>query len=114
MPDPGFAEAVRDALLAPALRLFDLHEQTFWISYVTALALAAVFFLWSRRQRKTSLKGLARYLAPARLLRHPSTRLDLQMYVLASVYLSLQAATILAGTQGLGAALLKGIVALLG
>src|SRR6185369_10194483 len=99
MLDPiGLLES---ALLAPVTRLFDVQQQTFWLSYLGCLAMALGFFLWSRRKHRATGKGLARYLWPARLLAHPSTLLDLKIYVLGSMYLSLQGATIFASMESL-------------
>ncbi|MDC7681735.1 sterol desaturase family protein [Asticcacaulis sp. BYS171W] len=99
-------ETLIDILLAPITRLFDIQQQTVWISYLGALIVAAVFYLTSRRRRKTSLKGLWRYLFPKRLMRHPSTRLDLKMYLYSSLYLAGQAVILLGGMKGLSAGLL--------
>ncbi len=89
------------ALLAPVLRVFDMAEQTWWGSYAGAAVLAAGFYLWSRRGRKTTIRGLLRYLAPRRLLRHASTRLDIKMYVFSSIYLAFQALIVFGGMTGL-------------
>ncbi len=103
-----------DALLAPFTRLFDMSEQTWWGSYVGAVVLAAVFYLWSRRRRKTSIRGLLRYLAPRRLLRHPALWLDVKMYVFSSIYLAFQALIVLGGMEGLSQLILYAAEPLVG
>ncbi len=95
-----------DIALAPITRLLAPNEQTLWVSYVGAFIVAACFYLWHRRKRKTSLKGLVRYLFPKKLVQHPSSRLDLKMYLYSSLYLALQSLLVLGGTEGLSITLL--------
>lgn len=97
------------ALFAPVTRLFDMSEQTWWGSYAGAALLAAGFYLWSRRRRKTSVRGLLRYLWPRRLLARASTRLDIKMYVFSSLYLAFQALIVFGGMEGLSG-LILGVV----
>ena len=97
------------ALLAPVTRLFDMAEQTWWGSYVGALVVAAGFYLWSRRGRRTTVGGLLRYLWPRRLLRHASTRLDIKMYVFSSLYLAFQALIVFGGMEGLSQLILHAV-----
>ena len=103
-----------DALLAPLTRLFDMSEQTWWGSYAGAAVLAAVFYFWSRRKRKTSLSGLLRYLFPRRALRHPAFWLDVKMYVFSSVYLAFQALLVFGGMEGLSQLILLAVEPLVG
>ena len=95
-----------DIFLAPVTRLFDHSEQTLWVSYLGALMVAIFYYLWHRRHRKTSLKGLRRYLFPKKLIQHPSTRLDLKMYLFSSLYLALQSILLFGGMDGLSQLLL--------
>ncbi|ESQ77017.1 sterol desaturase family protein [Asticcacaulis sp. YBE204] len=95
-----------DILVFPVTRLFDVHQQTIWISYLGTLIVATGFYFVTRRRRKTSLKGLWRYLFPKRLVAHASTRLDVKMYIYSGLYLAAQAAILLGGMKGLTPALL--------
>ena len=106
--------ALRDILLSPVARFFQPGAQTFWSSYVGAAIVAGLYYLWSRRNRKTTLKGLFRYLFPRKIVRSLSTRLDLKMYIMSSLFLALQAAVWFSGMKGLNEIFLKGLVYILG
>ena len=101
MPPSFSPQNLVEIALRPLTRLFDSTEQTLWVSYVGALVVAVCFYLWHRRKRKTSLRGLRRYLFPKKLIQHPSTRLDLKMYIYSSVYLAIQSVFVLGGMDGL-------------
>lgn len=91
--DPTFADPsglLRALALAPVSRLFDPSEQTFWLTYVGALIVAVCTYLWQRRGRKSGLRGLVRYLVPLKLLKRPSVRLDVKLYLFNSAALLLQ------------------------
>lgn len=70
-------EALKHIFLAPG--------STFSIaSLFSAILVCAMFFVWRRRARgrRVSLRGLARFVFPLRLLRHPSSRADAILFVL--------------------------------
>ena len=104
--DASLLETLRTILLSPVLRFFDDKTQTVWTSYFGAMLVAMAFYFWRRRHRKSSLKGLARYLFPKSITHHPSTLLDLKMYVFSSFYLAAQAVIVFGGMAGLSTWLL--------
>jgi sterol desaturase/sphingolipid hydroxylase (fatty acid hydroxylase superfamily) len=70
-------EALKYVFLAPG--------STFSItSLLSALLVCAAFFMWRRRARgrRISLRGLARFALPLRIMLHPSSRADAMLFVL--------------------------------
>ncbi len=98
--------------VSPLSRLMNVQEQTFWPTYLSALVLAAGVYMVTRR--RSSLRGLLRYLGPRKLFRTASTWLDFKMYVFSSLYLVIQAATVFAGMGSLSAGLLHLLERVLG
>jgi sterol desaturase/sphingolipid hydroxylase (fatty acid hydroxylase superfamily) len=80
------------AIVSPVTRLLDMGAQSYWLTYVSGMCVAAIFYLWSRRKKTTSLKGMFGYVLPKKLLLHVSTRLDLQLFIIGSIYLTFQGA----------------------
>jgi sterol desaturase/sphingolipid hydroxylase (fatty acid hydroxylase superfamily) len=70
-------EVLRHIFLAPG-STFSLT------SMLCAIVVSALFFMWRRRSRgrALSLRGLARYAFPLRLLLHPSTRADAILFLM--------------------------------
>ncbi len=95
--DPSFAGLLRTLVTAPVSRLFDPAEQTWWPTYAGALVLAVCAYLWQRRGRKSGLRGLGRFLWPATLLKRPSVRLDVKLYLFNSAALLLQGLWLVGG-----------------
>ena len=111
---PPISDALKTVLTSPVARLFDAAEQTYWPTYAFAAMLAVGFYLVSRRGRKTSVRGLVRYLFPRRILRHASTRLDIKMYLFSSLYLAAQGLLGMSSLAGLADISLHGMQAVFG
>ncbi|MBI1686983.1 sterol desaturase family protein [Caulobacter hibisci] len=88
--DPNF---LIELATAPLLRPLTFNDPFSLWSLLGAALTAAVFFRLGRRKRPVSGKAAARrrdrallaYLAPKRMLRHASTRLDLKFYLVTSI-----------------------------
>ena len=87
MPD---AYALATALLKPLGPLFVLGSQFYWPTYLGAAGVAAALYA-ARRRRGFRPRALIRHLLPARIVRHPSSWLDFKLFLIALVYLALQA-----------------------
>ena len=87
MPD---AYALATALLRPLGPLFVLGSQFYWPTYLGAAGVAAALYV-ARRRRGFRPRALIRHLLPARIVRHPSSWLDFKLFLIALVYLALQA-----------------------
>mgnify|MGYP000055838787 CR=1 FL=1 len=75
----------------PIALLLDPTYQTFWFTYVcTALFVVCVYF-WKRRGKSTHFRSLIQYLFPRKLFLHPSTLLDLKLYIAGTFFIFLQA-----------------------
>lgn len=81
--------ALTDLLRAWTVPFVAWGSQFAWWTYVGAAGLAAGL-LWRRRGRVGSPRAVLRYLLPARLVGHRSTRLDVRLLVVALVVGSLQ------------------------
>ena len=108
MVPPPLTTFLDTFLWAPVSRLLDVQAQTFWVTYLSALVIAAGVYLVSRR-RRTSLRGLTKYLWPRRIWAHPGVWLDAKMYLFSSFFLFLQGAIVFAALGDITAHFRHGI-----
>jgi len=92
-------ESLQTIVLAPFSRIFDPVSQTFWVTYIATAAFAGLFYLVSRRSRRTSLRGLLHYITARRFWRHPSLHTDIRFYFFSSMFLVVQAMVFLSFLQ---------------
>ncbi len=93
------------AVLYPVVRLLNPNDQFYIFTFFGAAVLAGAYYVYSRRGKRISVRGLIKYLVPAKLLLHPSTILDLKLYAFGSVFLVIQSVLIFTG-----APIVKGLV----
>lgn len=112
MAFPALKDFLTDVVLSPFSRFLHVEEQTYWPTYVCALILAVGVYLVSRR--RSSLRGLMRYLWPKKLVRARSTWLDLKMYIFSSMYFVVQGAAVFAIMGNLSMTFRYGLERLIG
>jgi sterol desaturase/sphingolipid hydroxylase (fatty acid hydroxylase superfamily) len=95
--ETGEYSGVTDLLLTPLTRLASEDMQTHWLGYLTALWCVFFFYIWSRRHRSIRGRSLLRYLFPVKLWRHPSSALDLKLYLFGSFWLIFQGSVLFGG-----------------
>ncbi len=89
---PEFDGPLWDALLHPVRVFFDAESQTYWPTYVGALIFSAFYYAYRRRRKSLRLRAMVNYLFPSRIVRHPSTLLDLKLFIAGSMFVGLQTA----------------------
>ncbi|MDD3021140.1 MAG: sterol desaturase family protein [Alphaproteobacteria bacterium] len=85
----------RDMLWHPVAMLLDSQYQTFWPTYIGTAFFAAGVYMWKRRGKPLRLRAIFRYLFPKKIFRHPSTALDLKLYITGAFFIFLQAGLLL-------------------
>lgn len=83
--------------LYPVLRLLNPNDQFYIYTFFGAAAVVATYYFYSRRGKRSTVRGLVKYMFPRKLMRHPSTVLDLKLYVFGSLFLVIQATLIFTG-----------------
>jgi len=81
-------------LAAPLLMLLSIKGQYFWGTYLGAALTAAAIYFVARRGRRSSWRGLRTYILPDRILSHPSTQLDLKLFIVGAIYVLVQGTVI--------------------
>lgn len=110
MAGPSDLSTVLATLVAP---LFARGSQFYWPTYFGAAGAAAALYAW-RRKRGFRPRAMIRHLLPARLIRHPSTMLDFKLFLIALVFLALQAPLMIAATLAMREGASGALDALLG
>ncbi|NNE40447.1 MAG: sterol desaturase family protein [Marinicaulis sp.] len=90
-----FISYILIAAVYPLLRLITPSDQFFILSFVGSAFIAVGFYFWSRRHRKTTMRGLWRYMVPRKLYRHASTIVDLKIFIFISIYFIIQTLVLL-------------------
>jgi sterol desaturase/sphingolipid hydroxylase (fatty acid hydroxylase superfamily) len=101
-------------LAAPVLMLLSVQGQYFWATYLGAALMAAMIYFGVRRGRRSSWRGLRAFVLPGRILSHPSTRLDLKLYVAGTIYVMVQGTIIFGAMPHVLDTSLAGLEALFG
>jgi sterol desaturase/sphingolipid hydroxylase (fatty acid hydroxylase superfamily) len=66
------------------------NSQYFWPTYVGAGLTAVLLYLILNKRTRLSLRGAVQIVLPRRLVKHPSSALDLKLFFLGAYYLLLQ------------------------
>lgn len=100
--------------LSPVRVLLSAKSQYFWLTHFGAVLTTAIIYVLLRSGHKLSLRGLRAFVLPKRLFLHPSTRLDIKLFVLGSIYVFLQGALIFSAMPSILDMGLDGLAALFG
>lgn len=108
-----FSQALHYAF-SPFRVFLNERGQFFWLTYLSAALSTVIIFLLLRKGRKLRLRSLISFVFPKRLFFHRSTRLDIKLFIIGSIYVVVQGAlifTAMPSVLGLG---LDGLAALFG
>ena len=82
--------------LPPFNILMDDTAQTYWLTYIGAIIVSAGVYAYKRRHKSLRLRAMLRYALATRYFKHPSSFLDLKLFLAASLTIFLQGGLILA------------------
>ena len=93
---PSIDTILWDAVSYPARVFFDPESQTYWPTYLGALVFSVLFYAYRRRGKSLRLRAIIKYIWPSRIARHPSTVLDLKLFIVGLMFVGLQTALLAA------------------
>ncbi|MDY0029959.1 MAG: sterol desaturase family protein [Pseudobdellovibrionaceae bacterium] len=70
--------------------LLDHGAQTYWVTYIGSAVFAGLVYIFRRREKQVRLRAMLRYIFPKKLFKHPSTRIDIKLYLAASAFIFFQ------------------------
>lgn len=108
-----FSQALYYAF-SPFRVIMNERGQFFWLTYVGAAFSTMIIFVMLRKGRKVRLRSLISFVLPKRLLLHRSTRLDIKLFIIGSVYVFVQGALIFTAMPSVARLGLDGLTTIFG